>query len=93
MGNKKALILGVSGQDGSYLARFLSDREYVVYGTSRDAEMSSFSNLSKFGIRDQVTTLSANPYDFRSVLDVISKVEPDEIYNLSGQSSVGLSFQ
>jgi GDPmannose 4,6-dehydratase len=90
---KKALIFGVSGQDGAFLARFLIERGYIVHGTSRDAEISQFSSLSALGIKDQVTLHSATLNDFRSTLNVISKAKPDEIYNLSGQSSVGLSFQ
>lgn len=87
-----ALICGISGQDGAYLARNLLDRGYTVLGTSRDAETTSFSNLQRLGIREQVKTLSMVPSDFRSVLNVLGSVQPDEIYNLAGQSSVGLSF-
>lgn len=90
---KKALICGVSGQDGTYLARLLLDKGYKVFGTSRDAQVSSFRNLTRIGIRDQVHLLSMSLTDFRSVLQVLSKVQPDELYNLAGQSSVGLSFE
>lgn len=90
---KTALIFGISGQDGGYLSRLLLGKGYQVHGTSRDAEASAFANLTTLGLRDRVTTHSAALTDFRSVLQVIAKVEPDEIYNLSGQSSVGLSFQ
>ncbi len=90
--SKTALILGVSGQDGAYLAKFLLGKGYQVAGSSRDAQMSSFANLTRLGIRDQVQTESVSSTDFRSVLQVLKKVEPDEIYNLAGQSSVGLSF-
>jgi len=83
----------VSGQDGSYLARFLLDQEYEVYGTSRDAQIASFSNLTLLGIKDRILLESVAIGDFRSVLQVVMKVQPDEIYNLAGQSSVGLSFQ
>lgn len=93
MSSKNALIFGVSGQDGAFLARFLLGRGYLVHGTSRDAETSSFASLEALGIRDRVTIHSAALTDFRSTLQVISKVQPNEIYNLSGQSSVGLSFQ
>ncbi len=89
---KKALIVGVSGQDGSYLAELLLSKDYEVHGTSRDAQLNSFSNLTALGISDKISLHSMSPIDFRSVLQVINKVEPDEIYNLSGQSSVGLSF-
>lgn len=90
---KRALICGVSGQDGAYLAKLLLDKGYDVFGTSRDAQISSFANLTKLGIRDRVQTLSMAPNDFRSVLHSLSKVQPDEVYNLGGQSSVGLSFE
>lgn len=87
-----ALIFGISGQDGAYLARHLLDKGYLVQGTSRDADLASFSNLTALGIRSRLQLHSAAPTDFRSVIQVITKVEPDEIYNLAGQSSVGLSF-
>jgi GDPmannose 4,6-dehydratase len=82
----------VSGQDGAYLSQFLLDRGYDVHGTSRDAQASSFANLTRLGIRDRVTLWSMATTDFRSVLQVLLKVRPAEVYNLSGQSSVGLSF-
>ncbi len=89
---KKALICGISGQDGAYLAKLLLEKGYEVTGTSRDAQMSSFRNLERLEIREQVKLTSMSLTDFRSVLQVINKVQPDEIYNLAGQSSVGLSF-
>lgn len=95
MGNqirKRALIFGVSGQDGAYLARLLMNEGYVVHGTSRDADNNGFANLRQLGIRDGVVVHSTIPTDFRSVVDTISKVGPDEVYNLSGESSVALSF-
>jgi len=90
---KKALICGVSGQDGSYLAQLLLGKGYEVFGTSRDAQMSIFRNLEFLGIKEQVRCESMSLNDFRSVVQVLINVEPDEIYNLAGQSSVGLSFQ
>jgi len=89
---QKALICGVSGQDGTYLSRFLLEKGYEVHGTARDAQMASFSNLVKIAIREQITFHSVALNDFRSVLQVLANVQPDEIYNLAGQSSVGLSF-
>jgi GDPmannose 4,6-dehydratase len=90
---KKALIFGVSGQDGAYLAQLLLSKGYVVYGTSRDAQVSSFRSLEYLGIREQVVLESAALSDFRSVLQVLNKAQPDEVYNLAGQTSVGLSFE
>ena len=89
----RALICGVSGQDGAYLARFLLERGYEVFGTSRDAQVRNFSNLTQLGIDRRVVTNSMASNDVRSVLQVISRIDPDEIYNLAGQSSVGLSFE
>jgi GDPmannose 4,6-dehydratase len=90
---KTALICGVSGQDGSYLARLLLGKGYTVYGASRDAQMSSFTNLRKLGIYVDVRLESITINDFRSVLNALRRVRPDEVYNLAGQSSVGLSFE
>ncbi len=90
---KRALICGVSGQDGAYLAKLLLEKGYTVFGTSRDAELSSFNNLNILGIRDRVRTVSMAVTDFRSVLQVLESAAPTEVYNLAGQSSVGLSFQ
>jgi len=90
---KKALICGISGQDGAYLTQLLLNKGYIVCGTSRDAQISSFRNLINLGIKDQVKLESMALNDFRSVLQVLTKIQPDEIYNLAGQSSVGLSFE
>lgn len=92
MSAKRALIVGATGQDGAYLAQQLLEGGYVVHGTSRDAELASAANLKRLGIRERVTLHSVSTIDFRSVLQAIQIVQPDEIYNLSGQSSVGLSF-
>lgn len=89
---KKALICRVGGQDGAFLARMLLEKGYEVHGTSRDAWASSFPNLRKLGILDRVRCHFMATNDFRSVLQILAKIEPDEIYNLSGQNSVGLSF-
>lgn len=92
MEQTRALISGISGQDGAYLARLLLEKGYEVHGTARDAQISTFYNLQLLGIKDKVTLHSMALNDFRSVLQVLSKVQPEEIYNLAGQSSVGLSF-
>ena len=89
---KKALICGISGQDGTYLARLLLEKGYEVWGTSRDAELSSFRNLKGLGLFERVRRVSMSLNDFRSTLQVLRQVQPDEIYNLAGQSSVGLRF-
>ena len=89
----KALIFGISGQDGSYLAQLLLKNGYEVIGVSRDAQSKLFEGLNFLGIPQDISIRSAALNDFRSVLQVIDDIRPDEIYNLSGQSSVGLSFE
>lgn len=90
---KTALIAGVTGQDGAYLAHLLLSQGYRVAGTSRDAQMADLSRLERLGIAADVQLMSLAPNDFRSVLKVVAGVQPDEIYNLAGQTSVGLSFE
>jgi GDPmannose 4,6-dehydratase len=90
---KKALICGISGQDGAYLARLLLEKGYEVHGASRDAQMCPFQNLVRLGLRDRVSVESVALNDFRSVLQELDRVQPDEVYNLAGQTSVGLSFE
>lgn len=88
-----ALIVGVGGQDGGYLAEHLLGLGYRVVGTSRDAAASRFDGLACLGIKDRVERVSMSLVDFRSTMQVVSRIEPDEIYNLAGQTSVGLSFE
>src|SRR5580704_14078942 len=88
----RALICGVGGQDGAYLTKYLLELGYEVIGTSRDAMAAGFANLVKLGINDKIIKTSMATNDFRSVLSTIKRYQPDEIYNLAGQSSVGLSF-
>jgi GDPmannose 4,6-dehydratase len=87
------MICGVSGQDGAYLAKLLLSRGYRVVGTSRDAQVGGFGNLMRLGIRDQVELASMASNDFRSVVQILARYEPKEVYHLAGQSSVGLSFE
>lgn len=89
----RALICGVSGQDGAYLAQMLLSKGYEVWGTSRDAQIASLGNLVHLGIRDRIKIVSMAPNDFRSVLTALTRSQPDEVYYLAGQSSVGLSFE
>jgi GDPmannose 4,6-dehydratase len=93
MPKKKALIIGASGQDGSLLANFLLKKGYHVTGTSRDATTTNFANFARLGIIEKVPVDSVSLNDFRSVIQALKKHQPDEIYNLAGQSSVGLSFE
>ena len=89
---KRALICGISGQDGAYLADLLLRRDYEVWGTSRDAEMASFQNLQRLGIRDRIHLVSLNLRDSAQTFRLIQQLHPHEVYNLAAQSSVGLSF-
>ena len=90
---KKALICGIGGQDGSFLAKFLLNKGYEVWGTSRDAGGASFINLIHLEILEKVHKISMSPEDFRSVFMALRQSKPDEVYFLAGQTSVGLSFE
>lgn len=88
-----AVICGVTGQDGAYLSELLLSKGYRVIGTSRDAEAARTSNLHRLGVADQVTVVSTTLTDFRSVMQLLTRFQPDELYNLAGQTSVSLSFE
>ena len=92
MNKKKALIFGASGQDATYLSKFLLSKDYIVYGATRDNSKKNLENYCKLNIFEDVIFESVSLIDFRSVMQLISKVKPDEIYNLSGQTSVATSF-
>lgn len=85
-----ALIFGIAGQDGAYLAQCLLRKGYRVVGSSRSANS---RNLVELGIQDQVELNRVDVSDPRAVADAIQHAAPQEIYNLAGQSSVGLSFE
>jgi GDPmannose 4,6-dehydratase len=87
---RSALIWGVGGQDGAYLAHLLLAKGYRVHGTSRGGAMPN--NLRRLGIADKVALHAADPIDAVRVRGVVAAVAPDEIYYLAGQSSVGRSF-
>ena len=89
---KTALITGIGGQDGAYLASHLLSCGYRVAGTSRDVDANHFGGLHALGIRDRIELHSMSPVDFRSTMHVVARVRPDEIYNLAGQTSVRMSF-
>jgi GDPmannose 4,6-dehydratase len=90
---KRALICGISGQDGTYLAKLLLDRGYEVWGSSRDAELTTFNNLRRLGIYNSVRLISLNLRDTGSIVGSLRRIRPDEVFSLAGQSSVGLSFE
>jgi len=89
----RALICGISGQDGSYLGKLLLDQGCEVWGSSRDAELGRFDNLRRLKILDRVQLLSLDLKDASSILSALRRICPTEIYSLAGQTSVGLSFE
>jgi GDPmannose 4,6-dehydratase len=91
--NKIAIITGITGQDGSYLSKFLIEQGYKVFGFIRDASSPKLRNLKYLGIFDKVKLVSANLLDLPNLVGLIDIIKPDEIYNLAAQSSVGLSFK
>lgn len=92
MANKTALIFGVSGQDGSYLARLLIQKGYRVCGTTRNSPNSNLENLSKLQIHQDVEIRTLNLGNRNNVQRILNTVQPDEVYNLTGPSSVSASF-
>lgn len=89
---KTALITGITGQDGPYLAKLLLEKGYAVVGITR-SYLSNISNLKYLNIHDKVTLEECDLGDLPFVVRILEKYKPSEIYNLSAQSSVGLSFQ
>jgi GDPmannose 4,6-dehydratase len=90
---KRALICGIGGQDGAYLAKMLLEKGYKVYGTSRDVNHNEFNSLKQFGLFPSIELRSMCPSDSFGVADAVQWSSPDEIYYLAGQSSVGASFE
>jgi len=90
---KKALITGITGQDGSYLAKFLLQKKYKVYGTYRRISTPNFWRLQYLDIFDRVELIPADLLDSASLVEAIKISNPDEIYHLAAQSFVGASFE
>ena len=90
---KHALITGITGQDGAYLASFLLDKGYKVFGTYRRLSTPNFWRLQYLGIFDRVELLPVDLLDSFSITEAIKLSEPDEIYNLAAMSFVGASFE
>lgn len=91
--NKTAIITGITGQDGAYLAQLLTKKKYTVIGLTRSYNVQSLYRLNYLGIENEVITIECDLLDISSIVKVLLKYQPDEIYNLSAQSSVGLSFE
>ncbi len=88
---RRALITGITGQDGSYLADFLVGKGYQVFGTIRRTSGIHFENLNH--LLDKITLLDADLLDQQSINDAIQVARPDEVYNLAAMSFVGVSFK
>jgi len=90
---KNALIFGLTGQDGTYLADFLLKKGYNVFGTFRRTSHRCFERIEELGIFNDVTKIKADLSDQTSINSAIREAKPDEVYNLAAQSFVGASFQ
>src|SRR5581483_2041035 len=88
---KKALITGITGQDGSYLAEWLLEKEYEVHGVVRRASTENFERIAQ--ITDRIRLHQADLLDQLSLINVLQKVQPDEVYNLAAMSFVPTSWQ
>ena len=89
---KKALITGITGQDGSYLAEFLLEKGYEVHGVTRRASISNTARIDHLIAEKAVVLHDGDLSDSSSLIRIIGLVEPDEIYNLAAQSHVQVSF-
>ena len=89
---KRALITGISGQDGAYLAKFLLSKNYQVFGMYRRLSTPNFWRLHYLDIYDKVNFISGDILDSRSIYQSLQKSNPDEVYHLAAQSFVGASF-
>lgn len=89
---KTAIITGISGQDGPYLAKLLLEKNYKVIGTVRSYRCANTKNFEYLGIEKDIVIEELDLLDMANVIRIIQKYKPDEIYNLAAQSSVGLSF-
>lgn len=90
--SKKAIIIGITGQDGAYLAQLLLQKGYKVFGITRDILDYDDKKLNYLGINKEVEIIELSSLDKDRVIKVLKKINPDEIYNLASQSSVGYSF-
>ena len=90
---RKALITGITGQDGAYLAKFLLEKDYKVYGTFRRTSTPNFWRLQELGIFKKINLVPADLIDSASIAEAIHVSEPDEVYHLAAQSFVGASFE
>jgi GDPmannose 4,6-dehydratase len=92
MKKKTAIITGITGQDGAYLAAYLLQKGYLVVGLTRSYTSVGLSKLAKLGIENQVEIEECDLMDYSSIIRILQKFSPDEFYNLAAQSSVAASF-
>ncbi|OUR98798.1 GDP-mannose 4,6-dehydratase [Halobacteriovorax marinus] len=90
---KKAIVTGISGQDGAYLAKILLDKGYKVYGGLRRTSTSNLWRLDRLGITNDIELISFELLEQSNIFKMIQKIQPDEFYNLAAQSFVGVSFE
>lgn len=89
---KTALITGIIGQDGPYLAKFLLEKDYKVYGMMRRYTNPNFENLDYLGVTNKIEFIGGDLADESSLINIIKNIQPDEVYNLGAQSFVGASW-
>jgi GDPmannose 4,6-dehydratase len=90
---KKALITGITGQDGAYLSKLLLDKGYEVYGAFRRTSDLNLTRLGLLGVEDRINYIPLELIEFTNIHRILKKVQPDEVYNLGAQSFVALSFE
>ena len=90
---KTAFITGITGQDGAYLAQFLLNKGYKVYGGYRRTSSTNFWRLEELGIEKQIKLIEADLQDTGNLIRILKKIDPQEVYNLAAQSFVAVSFE
>lgn len=90
---KKAIIYGVTGQDGSYLSELLLSKEYTVYGITRRSSVNNTSRITHSLNKNNFNLVQGDVTDTSSIYRLLNEVQPDEVYNLAAQSHVGTSFE
>ena len=91
--SKRALITGITGQDGAYLSKLLLEKGYDVYGTYRRSSTPNFWRLQQLGVFEKIHLIVADLIDSSALFEAVKITDPHEIYNLAAQSFVGASFE
>jgi GDPmannose 4,6-dehydratase len=90
---RRAIITGITGQDGAYLSKLLLEKGYEVYGAYRRSASLNLWRLNELGIEREIKFIPLDLVEFSNILRMVDKTRPDELYNLAAQSFVGLSFE